>query len=169
MRGTSEAIADYLSAIATLLERHGVSLRSPSGSSDLELMEDPSGNLSFELLGTLPDDVTPARSEIAIREAFEPIGEGRYERTEYEYELLDRERGYRRAFHLHFADWFRARYLVLVHEHCERPIGRIACEHYEGSPLKDAFAGVVALIDVWTDEPPECSGLRCLEPALGVG
>jgi hypothetical protein len=163
MRGTSESIAEYLSDIATLLERYGVSLRFATRSDDLELLEDQSGNLSFELLGSLPDDATPARSEIAIREAFEPIGPDRNERTEYEYELVDRERDYRRAFHLRFPDWFRARYLVLVHEHCERPIGRIACDHYEGSPLKDGFAGILALVDVWTAEPPACAELRCLE------
>jgi hypothetical protein len=65
---------------------------------------------------------------------------------------------------VHFPEWFRARHLVLVHEHCERPIGRVACEHYEGSPIKDGFAGVVALLDVWTAEPPDCASLRCLEP-----
>jgi hypothetical protein len=164
MRGTAHAIEDYLSAVATLLERYGVIVRNPSGLAAVELLEDAGGHLSFELLGHLPDGRPDDRSEIAVREVFERVGDDQYERIGYEYELIDRERDYRRTFHLHYPEWFRARYLVLVHEHCERPIGRVACEHYEGSPLKDAFAGIAALLDVWTSEPPDCDALRCLEP-----
>ncbi len=163
MRGTQDAIGDYLSAAATLLDRFGVMLRLPSGTGELELLHDASGHLSFELLGDLPVSFDAARSEIAVREAFAPTGPGLYVRTRYEYELLDRERDYRRAFHMHTPEWFGERYLVFVHEHCERPIGRVACEHYEGSPVKDVFAGIFQLIDVWTDTPPDCSALRCLE------
>jgi len=164
MRETAHAIEDYLLAVATLLERYGVNVRAPSGLAVVELLEDSGGHLSFELLGHLPEGGLGDRSEIAIREAFERVGHDQYERIGYEYELLDRERDYRRAFHLHYPEWFRARYLVLVHEHCERPIGRVACEHYEGSPLNDAFAGIGALIDSWTSAPPDCDSLRCLEP-----
>lgn len=164
MLGTAHAIEDYLSAVATLLERYGVNVRAPSGMAAVELLEDSGGRLSFELLGHLPNGGAGDRSEIAVREVFERVGQDQYERIGYEYELLDRERDYRRALHLHVPEWFRARYLVLVHEHCERPIGRVACEHYEGSPLRDAFAGIGALIDVWTSEPPDCDSLRCLEP-----
>ena len=163
MRGTHDAIADYLSSAATLLERYGVTLRSSSGSEELELLEDADGRLSFELLGDLPDGLDPARSGIAVREGFEPLGKDRYARDRYEYELVDRERDYRRAFHLHFPDWFRHRYLVVVHEHCERPIGHVRCEHYAGSPVKDAFGGITALIDVWTGSAPDCSAIKCLQ------
>ena len=58
--------------------------------------------------------------------------------------------------------WFERRYLVVVHEHCERPLGDAACDHYEGSPIRDGYAGVMVLIDAWTDEPG-CFELRCLE------
>lgn len=164
MRGTQDAIASYLAAAATLLERYGVALRPPSGSGALELLEDSSGNLSFELVGSLSDTVDVARSEMTLREGFDRLGPDLYVRSRYEYELVDRARDYRRAFHMHFTDWFSQRYLVVVHEHCERPIGRVTCEHYEGSPVKDVFAGIVGLFDVWTDSPPDCEVLRCLEP-----
>jgi hypothetical protein len=161
MRGTYGEIAEYLAGVAALLERFGATLRLPVGA-DFELLEDRSGELSFELLGDLPDGADPARAEIAVREAFRPVGVGRYERTLYEYELVDRERDYRRALHLHFPKWFQRRYLVVVHEHCERPVGRAECEHYEGTPIKDAYAGVVALMGIWTGPTPDCSTLRCL-------
>jgi len=172
MWGTASAIDDYLSTVAVMLERYGVNLGAPSGSAEVELLEEPDGRLSFELLGHLPDRGRGDRSDVTVREAFEPIGPKRYERSGYEYELLDRERDYRRAFHMHFPEWFRARYLVLVHEHCERPIGRVACEHYEGSPIKDAFGGIVALVDAWSSDPPACDSLPCLErgePRVGDG
>jgi hypothetical protein len=163
MRGTQDAVAGYLAEATTLLEKYGVALRLPSESGALELLEDRAGNLSFELLGSLPDTLDAARSEIALREGFDRLGPDLYVRSRYEYELVDRERDYRRAFHMHFTEWFRERYLVVVHEHCERPIGRVACEHYEGSPVKDVFAGIAELVDVWTDAPPDCRVLRCLE------
>lgn len=163
MRGTSDAIEDYLVALATLLERLGVTILGQA-SGDVELLEDARGQLSFELTGALPTEPGATRSTITVREAFEPIEPDRYARIQYEYELLDGARDYRRAFHLHFPEWFRQRYLVVVHEHCERPIGRVTCDHFEGSPIKDAFAGVLALMDAWADEAPDCADLRCLEP-----
>lgn len=163
MRGTQDEVAGYLAATANLLERYGVNLAFPSGSDAVELLEDSSGSLSFELLGNLPSSQDAARSEMAIREGFERLGPDHYERTRYEYELVDRARDYRRAFHMHFTDWFVERYLVVVHEHCERPIGRSPCEHYEGFPVRDAFAGIVKLVELWTDGPPDCAELRCLE------
>ena len=92
-----------------------------------------------------------------------PAGPDVYARTRYEYELRDEARGYRRALHLHSPESFMRAYLVVVHEHCERPIGAKTCEHHEGSPVKDAFAGVGALIDAWTGDPPDCRRLRCLD------
>lgn len=160
MRGTADALEGYLSDVANLLERMGVTVRGPA---DIALLEDADGHLSFELVGDLPDGGRPARSEVAIREVFEPEGPDQYGRTRYEYELIDRERDFRRAFHLHSPDWFERRYLVVVHEHCERPLGTIDCEHYHGTPIKDAFGGIHAILDAWTADPPECSDLRCLD------
>ncbi|MBA3877081.1 MAG: hypothetical protein C0498_09130 [Anaerolinea sp.] len=163
MRGTQDQIAAYLASAANLLGRYSVDLALPSDSDAVELLEDSNGNLSFELLGTLPGSQDVARSELAIREGFERLGPDQYERTRYEFELVDRGREYRCAFHMHFTEWFVERYQVVVHEHCERPVGRVACEHYEGSPIKDAFAGILKLIEVWTDAPPDCATLACLD------
>jgi hypothetical protein len=58
---------------------------------------------------------------------------------------------------------FVRRFDVVVHEHCEQPIGTVECAHYEGSPVRDAFAAVVALVDAWIADPPECSDVRCLD------
>jgi hypothetical protein len=162
MRGTYQEISRYLTSAAVLLERYGVTLRLPGHSDELELLEDPSGRLSFELLGDLPSEADPGRSEIAVREEFRPLGGGRYERSRYEYEIIDRERDHRRAFHLHFPEWFERTFMVVVHEHCEQPVGHVACPHYEGSPIRDAYAGIVALMRVWTDPAPDCAELRCL-------
>jgi hypothetical protein len=160
VRGTATAVEDYLRDVVDLMERFGISIRDDG---DVPLLEDRTGGLSFELIGDLPDGHGPARSEVIVREAFEQDGVRGYVRSRYEYELVDRERGYRRAFHLHDPGWFERRFLVVVHEHCERPIGKVDCDHYDGMPLRDAFAGVLALIDAWTGDPPDCSTLRCLQ------
>ena len=162
MRGGSDDIADYLARVAILLERNGVTLRVPDGT-DLELQEhNVTGNLSFELLGDLPDARTPSRSELVVAEKFERVGPDEYVRVAYAYELLDHERDYRRGFHLHDPEWFQREFLVVVHEHCEGPIGHGTCGHYEGPPIRDAYAGVMTLVDVWCADPPDCSQLRCL-------
>ena len=160
MRGTFDSIEDHVLGVAALIERLGATIR---GDDDLQLVEDRAGGLTYELVADLPDGLEPARAEIVVREAFTPEGRQAYVRAHYEYELLDHSRDFRRAFHLHTPDWFRRHHLVIVHEHCERPIGAIDCPHSFGSPIRDASAGVLALIDAWTDEPPDCSALQCLE------
>jgi hypothetical protein len=129
----------------------------------VEILEADDGSLSFELTGSLPDSREPALSTLELRERFQRVAADLFERDRYEYELVDHERGFRRAFHLHDPDWFERRYLVVVHEHCERPITHVSCAHYRGPPIRDAYAGIVALIDAWTGEPPDCSGLICLD------
>ena len=160
MRATSEACANYLEQVARLLEQYGVLLSKPADGEDLELTEDDAGILTYELCGELPDGNSPALARIEVREEFEPVGSDLYERTRYEYELLDTARNYRRAFHLHFPEAFVRAYQVVVHEHCDRPIVTVSRHHYEGSPINDAFAGVHALMGVWTAEAPDCRRLR---------
>lgn len=163
MRLNYEQCEDYLARVAALLEGFGVALSRPAAGEDLVLEESQRGALSYQLRGELadPDGGVPARVE--IREQFTPMRPDVYERTRYEYELRDEARGYRRAFHLHSPESFMNAYLVVVHEHCERPIGRSQCEHYEGSPVKDAFAGARTLMGAWADDPPDCGRLRCLD------
>jgi hypothetical protein len=160
---SSPGVDDYAARLVELLERYGVVLAKPALGEGVEILEADDGSLSFELIGSLPDGRQPARSSIEMRERFQPIAADRFERVGYEHELLDHERDFRRAFHLHDPEWFEHTYLVLVHEHCERPVKDVACAHYHGLPVRDGYAGVVSLFDAWTDEPPVCSELRCLE------
>jgi hypothetical protein len=163
MRLSYEQCEDYLARVAALLEGFGVVFSRPAAGEDLVLEESRRGVISYELRGELvdPDGDVPARVE--IREQFTPVRPDVYERARYAYELRDEARDYRRAFHLHSPEAFMSTYLVVVHEHCERPIGTRQCEHYEGSPVKDAFAGVRAIMDLWTDDPPDCGRLHCLD------
>ncbi len=162
MRASSEECETYLGGVAVLLERCGVRLTHPAAGAALELIEDAEGALSFELVGDLPADAADAAT-IEVREELAPIGDGQYQTSRYEYELIDRARDYRRAFHLHDPRWFERQFLVVVHEHCERPLGEPICPHFAGSPIRDAFAGVMALLEAWTAEPAECASLTCLE------
>lgn len=163
MRLSFEECGDYLGRVARLLEQFGLILSKPAEREDLVLEKSKTGVLSYELCGELADPDGGVPAHIEIREEFRSIRPDVYERTRYEYELRDEARGYRRAFHLHFPDSFMRTYLVVVHEHCERPIGTVKCEHYEGSPVKDAFAGAQTLFDAWTGDPPDCRSLRCLD------
>lgn len=163
MRLTPRALEDHLADVAHLLERYGVALDLGSND-DLVLDESPSGARSFELRGLLPDGRQRPRSVVELREVWRPTDAGHLERREYAYELVDRERDVRRAFHLHDPEWFVRRYAVVVHEHCERPIGTAPCPHVAGFPVKDAFRGVELLLRAWTDpDVPACDDLPCLD------
>ncbi len=157
------AVDDYVARLVELFERYGVALTKPGPGDSAEILEADDGSLSFELIGALPDGRQPPRSTIEIRERFHPTEAGRFERVGYGYELIDHERDFRRAYHLHDPAWFERQHLVVVHEHCERPINAVACRHYQGSPIRDGYSGALALIDAWMAEPPDCSELRCLE------
>lgn len=161
MRLAAAAVDDYVSRLVELLERCGVVLSNPAPGEPAEVLEADDGSLSFELIGSLPDGPVPGLSTLEVRERFRTVAGEMFERDGYEYELIDRARDLRRAFHYHDSEWFERHYLIVVHEHCERPIGDTACDHYHGSPIRDAYAGVMALLEAWTS-PPSCSGLRCL-------
>ena len=84
--------------------------------------------------------------------------------VEYTYELIDHERDSRRALHLHNADWFVQTYRVVVHEHCERPIGTTHCDHFAGTPVRDGYEALDRLMETWThDDPVDCTSYACLE------
>jgi hypothetical protein len=160
---TRSALEDYLADVTELLERYGVVL-DLGPNDDLALDESPSGSLSFELRGFLPDGREPPRSVLELREVWRPTAAEGLERWEYEFELLDHERDFRRAFHLHDRDAFVRRYQVVVHEHCEQPVGMAPCPHLAAKPVRDAFRGVELLVDAWMDpDIPDCSQLPCLE------
>ena len=158
----------YLSRIAELLERYGVVLDvEPTDS--LVLDESPSGAMSFALRGFLPDGRLPPLSVLEVRERWRRLAPDELERWEYEFELLDHERGFRRAFHLHDSEDFIRRFHVVVHEHCEKPIGMAPCAHLAGSPLRDGYRGVELLIAAWTDPIlPDCAALPCLQGVKSI-
>ena len=162
MQLAGPAVDDYASRIVELLERYGVVLSKPGPGEPVEVLEADDGSLSFEVAGSLPDGRAPALSTFEVREHFRAIHGERYERDGYEYELIDRERDFRRSFHFHDSAWFETRHLVVVHEHCEQPIGDRSCDLYQGAPIRDGYAGVMALVDAWTSEPG-CSQLVCLD------
>jgi hypothetical protein len=39
----------------------------------------------------------------------------------------------------------------------------VTCDHYEGVPIRDGYAGIVALINAWAGDPPGCDAMRCLD------
>jgi len=156
-------LEDYVARIAELLERYGAVLDLDPGE-PVELIESPSAGLSFAIRGFLPDGRQPPLSVLAVREKWRLAGTETYDRWEYEYELLDHEREFRRAFHLHDAEDFIRRFYVVVHEHCERPIGTAPCPHGEGSPIPDGYRGVEVLLDAWTDPTlPDGAAMTCIE------
>jgi hypothetical protein len=160
LRLTDAGLDDYVVDVANLLERYGAAL---DVADELEIETSNAGVRTVNLRAYLPDGRLPPRAIVELRETWMPDGSGVLERSEYAYELIDHERGFRQAHHLHDRDVFARRFNVVVHEHCEGPIGSIECAHYEGSPIRDAFAAVVALVGAWMADPPECSDLRCLE------
>lgn len=163
MRLDPTGLEGHLADVAELLERYGIVL-DLAADEDLALEQTPGAALAFELRGFLPDGRQPPDSIVEIREIWRRMDEGGYERAEYEYELLDHERGFRRAWHLHDADYFVDQFKVVVHEHCERPVGSANCDHYAGPPIRDAFSAVERLVGTWVDgQVPDCAGLTCLE------
>ena len=156
-------LEDYLSRIAELLERSGVVL-DLEPTAPLVLDESPSGAMSFTLRGFLPDGRFPPLSVLEVRERWRRLAPDQLERREYEFELLDHERGVRRAFHLHDSEDFIRRFHVVVHEHCEQPIGTAPCAHMTGPPVPDGYRGVELLLAAWSDPmPPDCAAITCLE------
>lgn len=160
MRLAGPALEDYVARVADLLERLGAVM---DASQELWVRQSSDGARWFALEADIGGG--PSRgASVVVRERWRPGSDGHLERTDYEYELLDRDRELRRAFHLHDRDWFIDRHQVVVHEHCEHPLGAAPCQHLEGSPVRDAFAGVMRLMEVWTDpEIPDCRALPCLE------
>ena len=97
MRLVGAALEDHLADVAELLERYGAVI---DPEVEPVMYASPSGARWFELHADLWDGPSPARSIVELREVWQPTTDGAYERSEYEYELLDGARAYRRAFHL---------------------------------------------------------------------
>lgn len=115
--------------------------------------------------GDLPGSGIPKSSQVDITERWmRPFRDRPWRLVEYAYELLDQERDVRFALHLHDQDWFVDNFRVVVHEHCESPIGTVRCRHYVGDPVADGFEAVDRLLEVWTrDAQLDCAALTCLD------
>jgi hypothetical protein len=158
----SDEHADYVLDLVELAERYGIVLDLPTNG-QIEIQVEHDGTLRFGIVGYLPDGRQPPLAVIELNEKWRPAARDRHERSAYRYELLDRERGFRRAFHWHDEREFVRRFGVVVHEHCEEPIGHATCAHHFGPPVRDGFRAVELLMAAWIADPPDCTELPCLE------
>jgi len=164
VRASRAQLISYVSGLATYLLRVGAELR---GQPTLDVYDD--GVLGFDIEAALPGPGIPGPAEVRLSETWRPAG-AVFERDEYEYELVDRERGRRRAYHRHDAEAFLRRAETAIHEHCEEFLGRPTCDHYAGSPVRDGYQALERILAAWT-EPGTlgCAGLDCIDALLGRG
>jgi hypothetical protein len=158
------ALSQYAGAVAKHLWTTGADLTIS------ELVRDrPSGSRARLMIqGELPGGGGPKHAVVGITEDWVLRGQW-WELAEYLYELVDRERARRRAFHCHDRDHFVERYRVVVHEHCEEVIRSSECEHYAGRPMANGHQAVEALLAEWVrDGPLGCAELVCLDPMPAV-
>lgn len=162
MQLTSGELDEYVANLGRLAERYGITLDLPDGAAvTIDIERDLVRR--FEMVGFLPDGELPPKAIVEISETWPAVGNA-FERSAYRYELIDRERGFRRAFHWHDERDFQRRFGVVVHEHCESPIGHAPCAHYFGAPARDGYRAVELLVAAWVADPPDCTVLPCLEP-----
>ncbi len=162
MRASRAQLISYVSGLTTYLIRVGSELRSQP---TLDIYDD--GVLGFDIEAALPGAGAPRPAEIRLSETWRPRG-AVFERDEYEYELVDRERGRRRAYHRHDSETFLRRTETAIHEHCEEILGQPTCDHYVGLPVRDGYEAVERILIAWT-EPGKlgCSVLDCMDALLG--
>ncbi len=155
---SGQALGEYVSGLAKSTYSRGFEL--PAN----PLIEiDRTGFLSFSISGNRPDAAAAETAEISLDEIWRPLPGQRWERLEYTYDLIDRPRGRRRAFHLHDRDLAEATFGVAVHEHCEEALGEPTCGHYVGRELPHGYLGLELLMAAWV-EPGVlgCERLTCL-------
>lgn len=164
MRASQAQLASYISGLATYLVRLGAQLRSQP---TLDVYD--GGVLGFDIEAVLPGAGAPNAAEIRLSETWRPRGAG-FERDEYEYELVERERPRRRAFHRHHPETFLRRAETAIHEHCEEVLGQPECDHYVGLPLRDGYEAIERIQLAWTEaDNLGCAGLDCMDSLLGAG
>jgi len=128
---------------------------------------DAAGHVAYSVVAVLDEARAggPAsRTEISLDEIWHPLPERRWERREYAYDLVDRPRRRRRAFHLHDRELSEAVLRSIVHEHCEEVIGQSACGHFLGRHMPDGYVAIDLLVAAWL-EPTAlgCDALVCLD------
>ncbi len=156
MSQSLQQVASYLGGLAVYLHNLGAEVPEPL------LDRYDTGEIGFAITGELPGPEGSRPAVITAREIWEPAGAGRYERAEYEYDLIDCPANRRRAFHMHDVPAYLARLGVTSHEHCEEVLGRPTCDHYLGLPVYSGYEGLNALLACWSDPGPlGCARLRC--------
>jgi hypothetical protein len=161
VRQTARELDVYVAELADQAERYGIALEPEAG--DAVVIEiQPDLARRFSIVGFVPAGRHLVGARLEVSERWAPRGQA-FERSAYRYELLDFETGYRRAFHRHDDDYFQDRFGVVVHEHCEAPIGESPCEHLFGSPVRDGRQAFALLMEIWSGDPPNCAALPCLE------
>ncbi|MEP7378017.1 MAG: hypothetical protein ABI725_00485 [Chloroflexota bacterium] len=161
MRLSGREIDDYLLDLTELAERYGVEFALAEGRWPIVEVDNRDVR-RITVSGTLPA-AQPNGSAIKVSEIWRPIDTDAFERSAYLYELVDHERGFRRAFHRHHEKDFLGRYGVVVHEHCESPLGTAPCPHLFGPPVRDGFRALELLMTAWISDQPRCADLPCLE------
>ncbi|MBA3435724.1 MAG: hypothetical protein H0X20_02295 [Chloroflexi bacterium] len=155
----AQAIGEYVSGLAKATYSRGFEL---PANPIIEI--DRAGFLSFSISGSLPDPAAAESAEISLDEIWRPLPGRRRERREYTYDVIDRPRRRRLAFHLHDRDLAEATFGVAVHEHCEETLGDPACAHYLGRELPDGYLALELLMAAWVEpDALGCERLRCLE------
>lgn len=155
---STQALNQYVVGLAKALDTRGFEIE---GGPVAEF--DPTGHVAYSVVGVL-DEPDGGRTEIILDEIWRPLPERRWERREYTYDLVDRPRQRRRAFHLHDRELAEAALRTVVHEHCEERIGQPAGPHYLGRELPDGYRAIDLLLAAWL-EPGDlgCASLICLD------
>jgi hypothetical protein len=149
-------IASYLGGLAAYLRNLGAEVPEPV------LDRYDSGEIGFEITAQLPGSDGPKPALITAQEIWRPAEEGRFERSEYGYDLIDYPANRRRAFHMHDVSEYLSRLGVTAHEHCEEVLGKPTCDRYLGLPVYTGYDGLNALLACWSDPGPlGCAGVRC--------
>lgn len=160
---STEELLDYLADLLERMERFAVSAVAGDGNEEIAWLQDEAGQLVMDVQGTLPAEPRAEPAELVLRERWRPERQGSWRLRDYGYELRHRGLDYRRALHYHDETHFVRAFGVATHEHCEPIMGRPACDHYGGDPVRGAIEGFERLYAVWlTGERPDCSALRCL-------
>lgn len=153
-----QGIDQYVTSLAKTLYTQGYEL------AKVPTVEvDEAGFLTFSIVGLIPDPEVAEATELRLEEIWRRVPDQRWERREYTYDLIDRPRQRRRAFHLHDRELAEAALGAAVHEHCEEILGQATCEHYLGREMPDAYVAIDYLVAAWV-EPGSlgCAALTCL-------
>lgn len=154
-----QGVDQYVSGLAKALYTQGFDLPEVP---TIEL--DEAGQLAFSIVGVIPDVDLAEVAEISLDEIWRPLPDRRWERREYTYDLVDRPRRRRRAFHLHDRDLAEAELGTVVHEHCEEIFGQPTCQHYLGRELPNGYLAIDHLVAAWVEPGPlGCAALTCLD------